>query len=348
MKRLIQFGLAVVASIMFIAAAKADNPVNKDSSEHYYTLGKQEYNARKYSNAWRYFEKAATHDPYNPDIQRSIADVCMLMNKPAPAIKAMENAYRMKPEDDSLLWKMTQLYYNFGNAEKTVELGQKVKQRLPKQGGVDFMIGKSYYNTQDYGKAIQYLQAAIKQDSKNAEANYLVGRMYVQMSNYKTAVSYYDRAMALDTTQPLRFYEYAMVLATTEDFNKSLIWFEKALNNGYKPRDDFFMNMAYTLADAKKSDKAVAILKDILTRRPQDISLLNGIADISYHSGNYKEAIGYWDQVLASDEKNARALYMIGVTYIKMGNENDGKQLCDRAIMMDPSLAVLKHEKRMQ
>jgi tetratricopeptide (TPR) repeat protein len=348
MRRFIQCGLAIAMCTSFAVAAKADAPVNTDSSEHYYTLGKEEYNARKYSNAWRYFEKAATHDPYNADIQRSIADVCMMMNKPAPAIKAMENAYRMKPEDDQLLWKMTQLYYNFGNTDKTIELGLKVKQRLPKQEGVDFMIGKSYYTSQDYGKSIQYLQSAIKQDPNNAEANYLMGRMYVQMSNYKTAVPFYDRAMSIDSSQPMRYYEYAMVLATSEDFNKSLIWFEKALTKGYKPRDDFFMNMAYTLADAQKSDKALDILKDILKRRPQDVSLLNGIADISYHSGHYKEAIDYWDQILATDEKNARALYMIGMTYIKMGKENDGKQLCDRAITMDPSLAVLKRQKSMQ
>ncbi|PZF71408.1 tetratricopeptide repeat protein [Taibaiella soli] len=329
-------------------AADSNTIVNKDSSEHYYTLGKDEYNARKYSNAWKYFEKAAGFDANNENIQRSIADVCMLMNKPAPAIKALESAYRINQNNEEVLVKLNQLYFNFGNWDKTIEMSTKIKKKMPQQKGIDFMLGKAYYTQQDFGKSIPALQAAIKEDPKNAEANYMIGRMYVQMSNYSTAVPYYDMAMKLDTTQPQRFYEYAMVLATAEQFDKSLIWFETALQKGYKPRDDFFMNMAYTMADAKKSDKAIAILQDILKRRPQDMSLLNGLADISYHAGKYKEAIGYWDDVLANDEKNARALYMIGVTYIHMGKDVDGKQLCDRAIQMDPSLAVLKHEKRLQ
>jgi len=345
---LLGLGLSTLNPAVSLATDNNTVVVNKDSSEHYYTLGKEEYNARRYSNAWKYFEKAATHDPNDANIQRSIADVCMLMNKPAPAIKALEKAYTINQNDTETLVKLNQLYFNFGNWDKVIEMSSKIKKKVPQQKGIDFMIGKAYYSQQDFGKSIPALQAAIKEDPKNAEANYMVGRMYVQMSNYSTAVPYYDVAMKLDTTQPQRFYEYAMVLATAEQFDKSLLWFETALQKGYKPRDDFFMNMAYTLADAKKSDKAIAILQDILKRRPQDMALLNGLADINYHAGKYKEAIGYWDDVLAADEKNARALYMIGVTYIKMGKDVDGKQLCDRAIQMDPSLAVLKHEKRMQ
>jgi tetratricopeptide (TPR) repeat protein len=85
----------------------------------------------------------------------------------------------------------------------------------------------------------------------------------------------------------------------------------------------------------------------MLSRRPQDLGLLNGLADVCYHSGRYKEAIAYWDRVLGFDDKNARVIYQIGTAYIKMGNEKEGQQLCDHAIGMDPSLAVLKHKKQM-
>ncbi len=47
------------------------------------------------------------------------------------------------------------------------------------------------------------------------------------------------------------------------------------------------------------------------------------------------------------DTKNARALYQIGTAYIKMGKDKDGQQLCDQAINMDPSLAILKRARSM-
>ena len=123
--------------------------------------------------------------------------------------------------------------------------------------------------------------------------------------------------------------------------------FQNAIVRGYKARDDFYMNMAYTMADAHKTGEAIDMMKEMLRRRPQDLGLLNGLADVCYHSGRYKEAIACWDRVLGNDDKNARVLYQIGTAYIKMGNDKDGQQLCDQAIGMDPSLAVLKHARQM-
>jgi tetratricopeptide (TPR) repeat protein len=210
------------------------------------------------------------------------------------------------------------------------------------------MLGKSYHSVQNYGKAIEFLQISQKEDPKNAESAYLIGRMFVQMANYKAAIPYYTQALNLDSTsQPSRTYEYALVLATAGQFDASVKTFQKAIDRGYKPRDDFYMNMAYTMADAHKTDEAIKMMKEMLSRRPQDLGLLNGLADVCYHSGRYKEAIGYWDQILGADDKNARVLYHIGLAYIKMGNNKDGQHLCDQAIGMDPSLAVLKHKKQL-
>jgi tetratricopeptide (TPR) repeat protein len=59
----------------------------------------------------------------------------------------------------------------------------------------------------------------------------------------------------------------------------------------------------------------------------------------------YQDAINNWDKVLQLDQSNARALYMIGMSYQKMGQKDKGMALCDKAIEMDPSLASLKSKK---
>ena len=84
----------------------------------------------------------------------------------------------------------------------------------------------------------------------------------------------------------------------------------------------------------------------ILEKKPEDLNLLYNIADAYYRTSKYQEAIDYWDKVLYYDKENARALYMIGMAYQKKGEDSKGKQLCDKAIEMDPSLARLK-QKRM-
>jgi tetratricopeptide (TPR) repeat protein len=270
------------------------------------------------------------------------------MNRMAPAIKAMESVASLHPNDYNNQWRLAQIYFNYGQYDKVIAVVPTLHTKVADAKGWAFMLGKAYHSKQNYGKAIDYLQQAMKDEPTNAEAPYMVGRMLVQMENYKNAVSFYKKSLALDSTsQPTRIYELALVLATAERFDESIAYFQQALNKGYKARDDFYMNMAYTMADAHKTDEAIKMMREMLSRRPQDLGLITGLADICYHSGRYKDAIAYWDRLLAEDDKNARALYQIGLAYIKMGNEKDGQSLCDRAISMDPALAVLKHARQM-
>jgi tetratricopeptide (TPR) repeat protein len=343
-KSLIAAGIFLVAPVSMMASSE------NDSVASYIQQGKELQGARKYADAWRFYEKAAKVEPNNKDAQLGIVEVCTKMNRMAPAIKALEDVYKAYPQDEQVLWKLVKVYFKFGQYQKVIDLAPQVEKRKPDGKSWDYMLGKSYFSIQNYGKGIQHLQRALKEDEENADALYLIGHMFTLMSNYKPAIPYYEKALALDqeNSYSIRVYEFAMVLATAGEYDKSVKWFQTALDKGFTPRDDFYMNYAYTLADARKTDEAITMMENMLKRRPMDIALLNSLADICYHSGRLKQAISYWDKVLAMDEKNARPLYQIGLAYIKMGNTTDGQQLCDRAIAMDPALGVLKHERRMQ
>ena len=340
-----------IAGLMFLGAQFANAGTFSDDSVAYYMqMGKEMQEARKYAEAWRFYEKAAKTNPGNVEAQLGIVDACTKMNRMAPAIKALEDVNKIDPKNDQVLWKLVKVYFKFGQYQKVIDLAPQVQQRMPDGKKWDYMLGKSYYSIQNYGKGIQHMLKAVKDDDENADALYLIGHMYTLMSNYKPAIPYYEKALALDqeNSYSQRVYEFAMVLATAGDFEKSVKWFQTALDKGFTARDDFYLNYAYTLADAHKTDEAISMMEGMLKRRPMDLALLNSLADICYHSGRFKQAINYWDRVMAMDEKNARPLYQIGLAYIKMGNTTDGQLLCDKAIVMDPSLQVLRHEKRMR
>ncbi len=334
---------------VFSTAAKAEAIYNmKDSVAFYLNLGKQDAAERRYSTAWKYYEKASQIDPKSVEAQTGIVDVCLKMNRMAPAIRAMETVAALRPTDYTNQWKLTQIYFNYGQYDKVITMVPALRSKVADPKGWAFMLGKAYHSKQNYGKAIEYMEQTMKDEPNNSEAPYLIGRMMVQMENYRKAIPYYKKALELDgESQPHHIYELALVLATAEQFEESIAYFQHALDKGYKARDDFYMNMAYTMADAHKTDEAIKMMREMLSRRPQDIGLTNGLADVCYHSGRYKEAISYWDRLLAQDDKNARALYQIGLAYIKMGKDKDGQALCDRAISMDPALAVLKHAKQL-
>ena len=339
-------GLLAVA---FVAGTSLSSyAVNVDSSSHYVALGKQEQEAKRYLAAWKHFEAAAKHNPANADAQLGIAAACRKMNRNANAIKALEEAVKLRPNDNATLRQLIEMQFDYGQWATTIALGKKLFQRNPEEKGLAYMMGKSYYHQQDYANALPALKEAVKEDGKNAETQYLLGRIYVMMSNYKPAVPHYEKSLQLDsTTQPTRYYEYAQVLAMADKFDESIKWFEMALSKGFKARDDFYMNYAYTLADGKKTEQALEVFRKMLVRRPQDIALLQAMADVCYHSGRYMDAVKHWDNVLAIKKEDPRTLYHIGLAYIKMGKDVDGKKLCDQAIALEPALGVLRHEKSM-
>lgn len=334
--------------ISSILGAHSSEAASVDSAAAYYLKGKDFQSLRQYGSAWKFFEKAATANPQNEQYQLAIAEVCEQMHRMGPYVKALEQAALLKPNNYSTQAKLVKLYFDFGQFGKVIEKLPGIQQQVPKLSAASWMMGRSYYATQNYGQAIRYLKLAIKDEPKNSEAPYFIGRILVKEENYKAAIPYYEMALQLDTQkQANRVYELALICATALQPELSIKYFQQALDLNYKPSDEFYINMANTLADAKKFDEALKLLNGMLDRRPGDIGLLNTLADICYHGGRYKESIKYLDELLKMDDKNARALYKIGTAYIKMGKDVDGKKLCDAAIALDPSLEVLKHAKQM-
>ena len=106
-------------------------------------------------------------------------------------------------------------------------------------------------------------------------------------------------------------------------------------------------NLGIAYLDAGDLNSGVAILTDLLKKRPSDFNLLNMVAEAYYYKGKFDDAMNYWDTILGYDKTNASALYMIGMCYQKKGDKTKGTQLCDKAIEMDPSLAMYKQKKEM-
>lgn len=339
------FALAAMVLLLSVSfeghASISGSP--KDSVAYYMEMGKAAQEGRTPSIAWQYYDKAAKLDGKNADIQLAIADVCLKMNRLAPAIRALDSATKLRPTDYATQCKLVQLYFHYDQSAKVVELLPALHQKFPETKDWAYMVGKSYQLLQNFGKAISYLETAVKEDSLNADAYYRIGQMYMLMENYRRSIPYYKHSLALDSlSNPTHTYELALVLSNAEEFESSLRYFQKAVDRGYKPRDDFYMNMAQTLSDANKTDTAITILSDMLARRPGDLGILNGLAEISFQSKRYEGAIHYWEEVYKIDN-NARTLYALGTANIKAGREKEGQAMCEQAISMDRTLGVLKH-----
>lgn len=317
-----------------------------DSSAYYYSQGMEQKSARRFREAEKNFNKVLQLDPRNLDNLLQLSATLLEQRRYSEAKEILHKAEAIDANHPQVIENLATLSFNLRKWEDAIRYAQKMK--LQKIGtGVNFLIARSYYEMENYGEGIKYCEFAFKDDPKNAQIPYIAGRCFMDMHNYRRAAGCFDQALALDSSNSTWMYEAGLAWYAVPDDKKSLYWIEKAGEKGYKKTNDYMENLSSAYLNAGQFEKGITILKEILKNKPQDQELLYSIADAYYRTKRYQEAIDYWDQSLAINNKNANALYMIGMAYQKKGEVEKGRQLCDKAIQMDPSLAKLKEERKL-
>jgi tetratricopeptide (TPR) repeat protein len=317
---------------------------SKDSSSVYFKKGIQEKDARRWMVAFNYLQRSVQYDSNNVEAERELGLVSLELRKYGIAEIAFAKVLSLQKDDTTAVVNLANLSFWTHQWKQAIAYAQKAQQ-LRAGKGWNYVMGKSYYQQEDYGQAFKYFQAASKEDSANSEIPYLLARAFVDMNNYKAAVPFFQKAIALDSTKVQWMYEFALVLATIPNDKMAIQYYLLAADKGYKTDNDYYENLADSYIAIGQGEKAVDLMVKVLDKKPADLVLLYSVADVYYHMKKFQEAIDYWDKILFYDKENSKALYMIGMAYQKKGDTDKGRQLCDRAIAMDPSLKNLKQEK---
>jgi tetratricopeptide (TPR) repeat protein len=242
--------------------------------------------------------------------------------------------------------QLLQLSFNLKSYDEALVYANSLKKADPSEK-VSFYFGKINYDRENYGEALKYLNEASKEDPQNAEIPYMIGRSYADMLNYKLAIPFYQKAVELDGAKYGWIYELGLICYAQNDNKNALKYIQEAGEKGYPKDNGYIQNLGIAYIDAGNFDNGITLLTDLLKKRPSDFNLLDMVAEAYYDHKKYDEAMNYWDTVLSYDKTNASALYMIGMCYLKKGDKSKGQQLCDKAIEMDPSLAMYKQKKQM-
>lgn len=317
-----------------------------DSSSFYYQKGTAEKEARRFREAEKLFAKAAQFSPNDAKVQIGWGQALVEQKRYMEAREKYKAAYAVDAKNPEVLEQLATLSVNTRQWNDAVTYAKKM-QEAKVGNSSNYIIAKSFYEQGNYGECLKYCEMAFTEDPKRAETPYIAGRSLVEMSNYKKAAGCFEQAIERDSTKANWMYEAGMVYYAIPDDKKAIYWFERAAAKGYNRSNDYIENLANAYLNIKNYEKGLALMQEVLQRKPADQELLYNIADAYYQTGKYQDAIDYWDKILAIDKQNASALYMIGLSYQKKGEKEKGQQLCDRAIQMDPSLKNLKEEKKM-
>ena len=317
-----------------------------DSSSFYLQKGLEEKQKGRRMESLKQLEKAYKFNQENKAVISELASANLDLRRYPQAKEKFLQLEKMGDQSDSTYRQLMLLSFNMHQQDDAIKYALLLKKIAP-DSKVAYYLGKSYYDKENLGLAIKYFEYAVKEDPSNAEIPYTVARAYADMQNYKKAIPYFEKAIELKPEQNRWIYELALIYYAIPDDQNSLKYLLLAADKGYKKDNEYMQNLGIAYLNSGKLDEGIAVLKELLDRRPSDMNVIGLLAQGYYDARKYDDAITYYDKMLQADTKNAEALYMIGMCFQNKGQKEKGMALCDKAIQMDPSLQNLKQKKQL-
>jgi len=317
-----------------------------DSAKYFLNIGLTEKQKGHRMESLKNFEKAFKYDSTNKAVLNEMASAYMDVRKYYQAKETYKRLIAVGETTPANYKQLLQLSFNLKAYDDAVLYAGALRKADPSEK-VNYYLGKINYERENYGDALKYLNEAAKDDPQNAEIPYMIGRSYADMLNYKSAIPYYQKAVELDGTKYGWIYELGLICYAQNDNKNALKYIKEAGDKGYPKDNGYLQNLGIAYIDAGNFNDGILLLADLLKKRPSDYNLLDMVAMAYYDNKKYDDAMNYWDTLLGYDKTNASALYMIGMCYLKKGDKGKGQQLCDKAIEMDPTLAMYKQKKQM-
>lgn len=330
--------------LLLIAVPLASIAQNRDSSQLYVQKADAARQERRVQQALNWYEKAIAFDTTHVHALKRMGEFAMEIRNYRQAILAYTRWNQLEPDNEETYRQLAEVNFTLGRYKDALSFAEKWEKRH-RDKPLHFLSGMCFYYLENYPYAINRLLYAAETDSTNATLFYTLGRSYVEMERYKQAIPYYKKAADLDTKNARYVYEMGMVFYSIPDDKNAIAMFELAAQRGWVQNADYFENLAYSYMNVGNYPRAVELLQQSLDKRPYSVAVTYTLAEAQYKSGKFQDAIDNWDKVLQLDAKNARSLYMIGMSYQKMGQKEKGMALCDKAIEMDPTLSNLKQKK---
>lgn len=252
------------------------------------------------------------------------------------AIYYYESALKLLPENETLISKLAELYYQTKNYEKS-DFYRLTLNKINKTNVFDAKYynkkGIEYYQVADFEHSKIYFNKAISIDNKYFEAYNNLANVELKLGNDKEAVKLYQKSLQLN-----KKYTDAMLNmanASKDDINQKLKYVNKAIKTDPDNYRAYF-ERGLVYYKQKKTDLALQDFLASAKYNPQffeanyDIALLYASVDKLQESAKYLQA------ALSSNPDSSIANYFMAKIYRSMERPDIAAEYLESAIKNDP------------
>lgn len=202
------------------------------------------------------------------------------------------------------------VFYEHDQFDKTIDMLNKAKVKLPDEFRVHFLLGVAYQRSAQLPEAKTALERATRISPKNIDALSALGMVFNQLNEMADSDTMYERALRVDPKNHL------------------------VLNN-----------YGYSLAERNMQiDRAFGMSKEAIRQQPENQSYLDTYGWILFQMGRYKEAEEPIRKAVELGSTSAVIHEHLGDVYAKLDQAEKAVACWRKALEIDPANAALKEK----
>ena len=298
--------------------------VDTQCSYFYFLWGKTAELNGRYDEALDAYEKAVVCDGEAEQLIRNLTVLLARMGRKQQAIEWADKLAQAHPGDADISLFQADLYAALGERDKAIGLYQAVLAQRPQDPEALSRLGKQYLDTLDYAKARDCFERLVAVKPDSLPGHYYLAQLYRELKDNPKAVAAYQKALDIDWSAAL-----AMEAADFYEGQKldpqAIELYKKVMDAGEGQEDEAAIRLARLYLARKQTDQALALLRDLRSKAPDDPQLGLAVGRILIEQRNYPEAIRVFSGLLAHDENDMAVRAMLAMTYYDSGDRAQAK-----------------------
>lgn len=243
--------------------------------------------------------------------------------------------------DTNILNLMMESYAAQKETAKGVMKLKEIVAAHPGSAPLQNLLGLWYRRTGNSAQAQKAYEAALAADQHFAPAQLSLAQIDIEAGRNDAATRKLKTVIAADATNIPALLLSARAEAAAGS-NADVISTYREVLNIESSNLIALNNLAYALA-VDNADEALKLAQKAAEISPDNPTILDTLAWIYYRKGLYTIAVRYLKTAVDKDP-NPRSQFHLAISYLKAGDQTEGRRIMREALLKDPSLAKTEQD----
>lgn len=225
-------------------------------------------------------------------------------------------------------------YKQKGQFPQAIAAFETCKSLKPNDDAVLFALSELYLQTNQLSKSAEAIQLALKVDPKNKWYLQEYAYMSLESKNYKEAAKTFKTLSNLEPSNVDWLFSYAESLMRSDDLSGAVKVLDK-LEDEIGSNPELSIQKFTLYRKIKQDEKALKELEKALLVFPSDVRLLGNLVDFYFETKQDEKAFSYLIQLAESDPTNGNAHLALAQYYDQKNNKKKSYEELIKAFKCD-------------